>query len=150
MTFGALALAGCSGDVEVATPTIEGDDLTACTSLVEDVPDELFGQERRDVSGAETTAAAWGDPAIVLECGARAPEEFDAFSRCSEYAGVGWFMPDAQLKNAERDLVITAQSHSPRVSVSVPAQFRQEAPDTQLKVLGELVREHLREVQPCT
>lgn len=145
-----LALSGCSSSVEVAAPALEGEDLSTCEALVDDLPDELFGQERRDVSGATETAAAWGDPAVVLECGARAPQEFDAFSRCSEVDGVGWFMPDSALKNPEKTLVITAQSHRPRLSVSIPAEFRQQAPDTQLKVLGALVTEHLEEVQPCT
>lgn len=145
-----LALSGCSSSVEVAAPALEGDDLNACEALVDGLPDTLFGQERRDISGATETSAAWGDPAVVLECGARAPQEFDAFSRCSEVDGVGWFMPDSALKDPAKTLVITAQSHRPRLSVTIPAEFRQQAPDTQLKILGGLVTEHLEEVQPCT
>lgn len=145
-----LALSGCSSSVEVAAPALQGEELAACEALVADLPDEFFEQERREVKGATTTSAAWGDPAVVLECGARAPQEFDAFSRCSEVDGVGWFMPDSALKNSEKTLVITAQSHRPRLSVTIPAEFRQKAPDTQLKVLGALVTEHLEEVQPCT
>ena len=145
-----LALAGCSDSVEVAKPAIEGADVKTCEELVADAPEELFGQERREVSGASTTSAAWGDPAVLLECGAKAPESFDVFSSCSEIDGIGWYMPDAQLKDQGSDIAITAESHSPRVTVTIPAQYRRNSPDVQLGVLGELVGKHLEETKPCT
>ena len=134
----------------MAAPAVEGADLATCEELVAAAPDELFGQERREVSGASTTSAAWGDPAVVLECGAKAPDTFDAFSSCSELDGIGWYMPDAQLKDPDADIAITAQSHSPRVTVTIPAQYRKNSPDIQLGVLGELVGEHLQETAPCS
>ena len=93
--------------------------------------------------------AAWGDPPVVLTCGAPPAEEFTSWSRCSEIDGVGWFMPDAALKDFDSDIVITAQSHTPRVRVEIPGEHRPNGPDTYLRELGELIQEHLTETQPC-
>ncbi|MFC6153450.1 DUF3515 domain-containing protein [Nocardioides yefusunii] len=148
LALAAPLLAACSGAVEVETPPVDAADVKTCEKFVDSLPAELFGQERRDVSGS-TTAAAWGAPPIVLQCGAKVPSEFDAFSSCSQIDDVGWFMPDSQLKDQSKDITLTAQSHSPRVTVTVPATFRSNAPDAQLAVLGELVHEQLTETQPC-
>jgi hypothetical protein len=37
------------------------------------LPEQVEGQQRRDVEPAGPLAAAWGDPAIVLRCGVGPP-----------------------------------------------------------------------------
>lgn len=116
---------------------------------MDDLPDELFGQGPTEVSPADALARAWGDPAIVLECGVEEPADFDPFSRCSDIEGVGWFIPDRQLKDRESDVVMTTESHTPRVRLSIPADWRQEGPDSALTTLAAPLKEHLTEFNPC-
>lgn len=142
-------LAGCSGALEVPAPELGAADRAACEAFVTDLPDQLFGQERREVSPDSGVTAAWGDPAVVLTCGAEAPDDFGPFARCSEVDGVGWFMSDADLGDVRRQITITAQSHSPRVTVVVPAEHRRTAPDAALGALSGPVVEHLTETSPC-
>lgn len=142
------ALTACSSDVEITSTPMDQETIDACTALVNDLPDDFFVSERREVSG-EGIGAAWGDPPVVLTCSAPAPQEFDAFARCSDIDGVGWFIPDADLKDPERDLVMSAQSHDPRVSLAIPAERRTDAPDTYLREIAPLISEHLTETTPC-
>ncbi|WP_170970289.1 DUF3515 domain-containing protein [Nocardioides jishulii] len=145
-----LAVAGCgSSPVEIESEALDDDERAACEALVEDLPDELFGQERVEVSGG--IGAAWGeDDPVVLTCGAPEPPEYDAFARCSELDGVGWFIPDAQLKDPESDISMTVLSHAPRVRLDIPAQQRFQGPDTHLRTLAAPIKEHLDEVRPCS
>ncbi|MBE7323390.1 DUF3515 domain-containing protein [Nocardioides sp. Y6] len=142
------ALAACGSDVEITSTGLSEEERAACEALVADLPDTLFDQERVETSG-DGIGAAWGDPPVVLTCGAGDPEEFDAWARCSEIAGIGWYVPDSQMKDAESDVVMTAQSHSPRVSLAIPAAHRFNGPDTHLKTIGEVLGRHLTETQPC-
>ena len=144
----ALLLSGCSSSVEITSTGLDDDGEAACRGLVEDLPSTLFEQESVDVSG-DGIGAAWGDPAVVLTCGAPAPEEFNAWSRCSEIEGIGWFIPESQMKDFESDVVITAQSHDPRVQLLIPAEHRQKGPDTWLAALATPIEENLTEVKPC-
>lgn len=128
---------------------MDQDAIDTCTALVNDLPDDFFDSERREVAGGDGIGAAWGDPPVVLTCGAPAPEEFDAFSRCSDIEGVGWFIPDGQLKDPESDIVMSTQSHTPRVSLAIPAGRRTDAPDTYLRTIAPLITEHLTETAPC-
>ena len=80
-----LALAGCTlggpaapppappatGPVEVTAPPLARGDARRCAALVAALPATLGpGLDRRPVPGAAEQAAAWGDPAITLVCGA--------------------------------------------------------------------------------
>ena len=144
-----LAVAGCGNAVEVETGDLSAEDRERCAALVADLPDELFGQERRDVEPEDAPAAAWGDPAAVLVCGVDQPAEYDQFSSCTEIGGTGWFMPDTQLRERGGAVEITAMSHSPRVQLVVPPELRGEGADSALAQLGPLVDEHLVETLPC-
>ncbi|WP_162599830.1 DUF3515 domain-containing protein [Nocardioides solisilvae] len=145
----ALLLAGCGGAVEVAAPQLPGDDRERCESLVAELPAELFGQERREVEPDAGTTAAWGDPPVVLVCGADEPEEYDEFAACTPVGGAGWFMPDTQLRETGGPIEITAMSHTPRLQVRVPAERRASGADSAMAALGPLVVEHLDETLPC-
>lgn len=144
----ACLLAGCSSAVDIEAEPLDEAEQSACEALVADLPDDLFGQERVEVSGG--AGAAWGDEPVVLTCGAPEPQEYDAFARCSELEGVGWFIPDAQLKDPESDISMTVLSHAPRVRLDIPSEHRFSGPDTHLRTLAGPVKEHLDEVRPCS
>jgi len=83
-----LLLAGCTGGtpapatgpVAVDRPAVTGADVdAACAALVAALPDEIDpGVERRPVEPDEGRTAAWGDPAVVLECGVAPPERSES------------------------------------------------------------------------
>ena len=55
----ALLLVGCGADpVAVEVPDVTDDEAAACRDLVAALPDEVDGQERREVTGAGGRAAA--------------------------------------------------------------------------------------------
>jgi hypothetical protein len=56
----------------VAAP-LDQDAATICRALVTKLPDELGGLPRRAVTAGPDQNAAFGDPAIVLSCGAAKP-----------------------------------------------------------------------------
>lgn len=95
--------------------------------------------------------AAWGDPAIVLTCGAEEPEEFDEFSACDEVLGIGWFSPPDQLKvgQQDEDATLWAMSHSPLVQLEVPSDYRPDGVAAALAQLAEVVTAELDEVRAC-
>lgn len=142
-------LAACGSEVEVTSTDLSTEERATCEALVADLPDELFGQERVEVTG-DGIGAAWGDPAVVLTCGAPEPAEFDAWARCSEIDGIGWYVPDSQMKDSDSAVDMSAQSHSPRVLLHIPAEHRFNGPDTHLRTLAAVLEEHLEETQPCT
>ncbi|MFC1420404.1 DUF3515 family protein [Streptacidiphilus cavernicola] len=77
----ALLLAACSGgSVRVAAPATTGAAGKQCAALKAALPATLDGKKRRGTSPAAATAAAWGDPAIVLRCGVPQPDVLDPHS----------------------------------------------------------------------
>jgi Protein of unknown function (DUF3515) len=64
-----------TGPVAVPVPTITAPVVVqSCAALVRALPQEIGdGLERRDVTGDPTRTAAWGDPAVTLECGVPRP-----------------------------------------------------------------------------
>lgn len=144
----AVLVAGCGSSVEITSTGLSAEERATCEALVADLPDRLFGQDRVDVTGSGI-GAAWGDPPVVLTCGAPEPEEFDAWARCSEIDGIGWYVPDSQMKDPESAVAMTAQSHSPRVLLEIPAEHRFDGPDTHLRTLARVLSAHLEETQPC-
>ena len=61
-------------------PPVGGQDVDElCAALLESLPDEVDpGVERRTVEPDSGRTAAWGDPAVTLECGVEAPERFES------------------------------------------------------------------------
>jgi len=118
-------LAGCGSDtVPIDAAPLPADDADACADLVDALPDTLAGEPRRAVEPADAPGAAWGDPAIVLTCGVGVPADYAPASTCVGVRGVGWFAPDEALEDHGSDLVMTALTHHPRVSVQVPPEHR--------------------------
>lgn len=63
----------------MAVPPSGGDAVDAvCADLLGALPDEVDpGVERRPVQPDSGRTAAWGDPAVVLECGVPPPERLE-------------------------------------------------------------------------
>ena len=147
-----LLLAGCAAEpLAVEAPSPEPAEVAACEDLLAVLPDELAGQERREVTGGDGLVAAWGDPAIVLTCGVGAPADFTRSSTCVEANGTGWFVPDSVLLDSDPqvDVTMTAVGFRPRVEVFLPGDYR---PDGFLGVsgtIGRLVAAELPLEQPC-
>ncbi|VXB80502.1 DUF3515 domain-containing protein [Nocardioides sp. AX2bis] len=123
-----LAVSGCSGAVDVDVPSLDAEQQAACDQLIDALPDRLEdlgedGLDRVDVDPADATAAAWGDPAVVVACGVDAPEGYDRFQLCQEIDGVGWFVDDADLQDEPTEVTLTAVGYRPRVSLVVPAEY---------------------------
>jgi hypothetical protein len=145
-----LLVAGCGdGAVELDDPGLSAADREACAALVDDLPGRLFGQDRREVSPDGVPGAAWGDPAVELRCGVPVPPAYDEFAACTEVGGVGWFVPQEQLEDVGSEAVATVLTHTPRVELVVPADYRTIGVDATLAELAPVVREHLAEGDPC-
>ena len=144
-----LAVSACGNNpVRVESPRLDADGRAACEALVDDLPDELFDQGRRLVAPSAARGAAWGDPPIVLVCGADEPEEFDEFSLCVEANGVGWFVPPSQEEEGV-DVTITTVGHRPRIGVTIPGEYRPNGLASVMATLSSVVDEHLELVDTC-
>ncbi|MCA1710662.1 MAG: DUF3515 domain-containing protein [Actinobacteria bacterium] len=66
-----------TGPVDVALPSASAKPvIDACRTLLAAIPDELDkGVTRRPVTGDATRTAAWGDPAVTLQCGVPLPDQ---------------------------------------------------------------------------
>jgi hypothetical protein len=144
----ALLTAGCTaGAVDVAG-TDPGDDAAACERLVAALPGSLAEQERREVDDADAaTAAAWGDPPIVLRCGVGEPASFDALSTCQITNGVAWYIPDEQITGRAVDVTMTTIGREPGVEVAIPADFF--PPAATMVGLAGPVKQHTEQVARC-
>ncbi len=132
------SLSGCSSDL----PELSDDDAAACAELTAALPDRVAGQ---DISDDTDRTAAWGD--IELTCGVELPAAYDDFASCSVVGDVGWFLPPAELDDPSADILVTALTHSPLVSVLIPAD-RRGSDDIQAAI-APAIRETLTEGDPC-
>ncbi len=136
---GLLVLAGCSTP---DLPAISSTDAAACAELIAALPDRVAGE---DLSDDTDRTASWGD--IELTCGGEMPAAYDAYADCSVVGDVGWFLPPAELKDPSADIVVTALTYSPRVSVLIPAANR--GTDAVQAEIAPAIRETLTEQDPC-
>jgi hypothetical protein len=90
-----------TGPVTVSAPALTGEPAAACRALVDKLPATLNALPRRPVTtGAEQNTAeqntaaqntaAYGDPAVILACGAP-PVPPDVTDQTFELAGVCWY-----------------------------------------------------------
>jgi len=143
-----LAAAACSpGPVAIDSPDVDADTEAACRALLDVLPDELAGQEGRDVDPDDALGAAWGDPAIELRCGVGTPDGLTKFSECQEVNGVGWYVPEEQVADGSADLTLTTIGFEPAVEVRIPATYR--PPNDALVQLAGPIKKSLELVKPC-
>ena len=123
-------------------PSISEADAEACAELTAAVPDRVAGE---DLSDDTDRTASWGD--IELTCGVELPAAYDDFASCSVVGDVGWFLPPAELRAPAADILVTALTHSPRVSVLIPAGHR--GSDAVQAEIAPAIRETLSQDDPC-
>lgn len=122
----ALALAGCAaGPVDVTYPAPTGVALRRCAALVDALPDDLDGLQRREVRPEDAMAAAWGSPAVVLRCGVARPAALTPTSFCLVANGVGWLPTVDGVERppespTDETQVFTTIGQHPSVEVEVP------------------------------
>lgn len=148
LTALAVAVGGCGNDeVPVESPSLSGADATACSDLVDALPDRVADQQRRPVHPADAYAAAWGDPAIVLRCGVPTPRGFDEFATCQETNGVGWFIPEEQMQGEPAEILMTTIGFEQNVEVRLPEEYW--PPAEAMVDLADAIKQTVREVEPC-
>jgi Protein of unknown function (DUF3515) len=140
---GMVALTSCGpGSVSVEPTRPSGAAAAACRTLVDRLPDEVAGADSRPVQPANSLAASWGDPPIVLRCGVAKPAELRPSSHCTEINGVGWFA-----ERATRGYIFTTIGRAAFVEVTVPSEY--EPPAAPLIDLAGAVRNAIPERTPC-
>jgi Protein of unknown function (DUF3515) len=144
-----LLLAGCSAEpVAVSAPDLTAAEESACAAFIADLPDQLAGQEQREIEPAEASAAAWGDPPMIVTCGGEMPPEFTDDSGCEEVADIGWFVPDEQLKDQSVTATITSIGIEPVISVELPVERRGDSARVLTDLAGP-IKAHLTANSAC-
>lgn len=137
--LGAPALAGCGfGAVEVEPYEPQPGSGTACTNLLDSLPDVVDDAVEREVSPDDLPAAAWGSPPIVLRCGVAMPGSYRPDAQLLDVDGVGWLADDG-----EGGTFFTSADREVLVEVAIPDDY---APEAQvLTDLAAPILEHLPE-----
>jgi hypothetical protein len=142
----ALGVTGCAkGPVSIDQVTLSVDDLARCNALVAALPQQLADLDRRKVAPAAALGAAWGDPAVVLTCGA--PYDVPAAATCQEVDGVGWYAPEEVVDDQSLDAELTTIGLRPVVHLHVPADYR--PPPAILVQLAPLLKQTLAATTGC-
>lgn len=117
----ALALTACSDSVRVE-PFAESDS-EACRAAAEQWPPLLLGGERRVVAVQSAGVAAWGDPAIIVRCGASSPVAGpDEPLNCLDVNGVDWIAVPFDDGTA-----FVSYGRVPALEVLVPREYAPES-----------------------
>lgn len=142
---GLATLTGClQSAVEVEPGTPEGPGVAMCRDLGRALPETLDGRSPRDVEPDSPFSAAWGDPAVVLRCGAEVPDVLDPRSEAFEPTvqsmkvdGVDWY-PEQEKKGT----LFTTVDRRTTVQVWVPTEKDTPADGTTAPLvdLAEAVR----------
>jgi hypothetical protein len=102
--------------VPSAGPALSPADAQACRALLAALPDEIDpGVARRPVEGDDGRSAAWGDPAVVLQCGVA---ESDRPEEPAQVNGVLW-----SVRDIGAGYRWTTQDRRPAVAVEVPDAY---------------------------
>ena len=100
-------------DAPIPDPTADA----PCTSLFQQLPVQLEGDDPRIVQSASPYVRAWGDPPVVLVCGVAKPAGFTADAGLIQINGVAWYVDTS----AKDTVVWTAVDRAVYVQVQVPA-----------------------------
>ena len=103
-----------------AGPPLAPADASACRALLDALPAEVDpGVTRRPVEGDDGRTAAWGDPAVVLQCGVA---ESDRPEEPAQLNGVLW-----SVRDIGAGYRWTTQDRVPAVAVDVPDAYENVA-----------------------
>jgi hypothetical protein len=143
-------VAGC-GKEPVSIPTVRmtASDQARCQRLVNALPTKVADQSHRKTQPAAALAGAWGDPAIVAQCGVGVPSDFTRTAGCQEADGVGWFIPQAQVDDQSADVTMATAGYRPVLQVTVPASYRPNGLAAAMVELAPMVKDYTRLVHPC-
>ncbi|WP_193610316.1 DUF3515 family protein [Nocardioides lijunqiniae] len=148
----AITLAGCGGPTAIDSVDLDEADAAACRDFVDGLPESLAGLDRADVTPDDALGAAWGDPAVVVTCGAAEPKDFDEVTwACQEVGGVGWFGDPSLIEagNQDEDITVWALTHSPLVSIAIPSDYRPDSVPATLAAVATPLAASLELVEPC-
>jgi hypothetical protein len=145
-----LVLVACGKEpVSIPTLRLSATDQAVCQRLANALPDEVADQSRRKTQPAAALGGAWGDPAIVAQCGVDIPPDFSRTSACTQADGVGWFVPDSQVDDASADVVMATAGYRPILQVTVPANYRPNGVAAAMVELAPMVKQYTKLVKPC-
>ncbi|HET9842887.1 MAG TPA: DUF3515 domain-containing protein [Nocardioides sp.] len=145
-----LALVACGKEpVSIPTQRLTADDQAVCQRLADALPDKVADQGRRKTQPAAALGGAWGDPAIVAQCGVGAPTGLTRTSSCTVADGVGWFVPPDQVDDSSSDVVMSTIGYRPILQVTVPATYRPNGVAAVMVQLAPMVKQYLRLVHRC-
>jgi hypothetical protein len=145
-----LLLAGCGKEpVSIPTLRLTAADQAICQRVTNALPETVAGQGKRKTQPAAALGGAWGDPAIVAQCGVGVPQDFSRTAACTEADGVGWFVPDAQVNDQSSDVVMSTAGYRPVLQVTVPAHYRPSGLAAAMVELAPVVKQYTRLVHPC-
>jgi hypothetical protein len=145
-----LALVACGKDpVSIPTLRLSAADQAVCQRLTNALPEKVVDQAQRKTQPAAALGGAWGDPAIVAQCGVPMPSDFTRTAACQTADGVGWYIPEAQFADDSSDLVIATAGYRPIVQVAIPATYRPNGLAAVMVELAPVVKEYTKLVTPC-
>jgi hypothetical protein len=145
-----LVLTACGKEpVTIPTLRLTAADQAVCQRLVDAFPDTVADQDERKTQPAAALGGAWGDPAIVAQCGVGMPAEFTRTSSCTQADGVGWFVPERQVTDQSADVVMSTAGYRPVLQVTVPASYRPSGLAAAMVELAPMVKEYSTLVRPC-
>jgi Protein of unknown function (DUF3515) len=146
----AVLLTGCGKEpVSIPTLRLTAADQARCQRLTDALPDTVAGQDRRKTQPAAALGGAWGDPAIIAQCGVGVPGGLNRTSGCTEADGVGWFVPNSQIDDESADVVMSTAGYRPVLQVTVPATYRPNGLAAAMVELAPMVKQDTRLVHPC-
>lgn len=147
-----VMLAACAPtQVEIDEHDLSPAESRACRAVIDDLPDTLAGQLRRSVTPDDALGAAWGDDEpFVLTCGVPAPTGVPDDATCLDFGDqVGWYVPEEQFSDLRTDALATTLTHTPRLSLVVPAGLRRNGFDSAMVELAPIASRHLTLGKPC-
>jgi Protein of unknown function (DUF3515) len=143
-------LAACGKEpVSIPTLRLTAADQAVCQRLVDALPDTVAKQSRRKTQPAAALGGAWGDPAIIAQCGVGVPKDFSKSAACTVANGVGWFVPDSQVNDQSADVVMSTAGYRPVLQVTVPSTYRPNGLAAAMLELAPMVKQYSTLVHPC-
>jgi Protein of unknown function (DUF3515) len=125
----------------VPTPAVTPAADLACPVLMKQMPLELDGEKSRLVKSDSPYVYAWGDPAVVLVCGADPPAGYVVGASAIQIDQVQWYVDTTSSKNTT---IWTTVDRNVPVQVQVPAS----ADSASVTALGKLVGTAIPYVDP--
>jgi hypothetical protein len=145
-----LVLAACGKEpVTIPTLRLTAAEQAVCQRVTDALPSTVGGEKERKTQPAAALGGAWGDPAIIAQCGVAVPKDFSKSAACTEANGVGWFVPDSQVNDQSADVVMATAGYRPVLQVTIPARYRPNGLAAAMVELAPVVKQYTKLVRPC-